>query len=295
MSLWTLNKNDIAITLNSLFDDDVIVKPLVAMPAKDDPKKFNFVIIDMNDWLISMLDYKGTLFNLDRNILQRYFDKFQSKLFFANLAGPSKDIDGRVEYLGEEFFKETIKLYQYFIKYIEECQFKLFDIYTVNRKTTAVPLLPFSYILNRYSNELYEIHELKSPVKKNMNDETEYGMNNKYEIIKIILEDGSTRTTKDLKIKLYHVSSNAKDSSPMTKRWVDLINSLNPDMKSYESRVEMIKKLYTQYMYVGNSKITYKNGKVDEVFLMNFPIYTALGIDMEKSQEPNNIIEFKLR
>lgn len=295
MSLWTLNKNDIAITLNSLFDDDIIIKPLVTMPAKENPKEFNFVLIDLHEWLVSMLDFKGTLYNIDRDILQRYFDKFQSKMFFANLSGTSDDIDARIDFLGEDFFTETEKLYKYFLKYMEECQFKLFDIYNVNRRTTAVPLLPFSYVLNRYSNQLYEINELKSPVKKHMNDETEYGMNNKYELIQMVLDDGFPRTSKDLKIRLYHVASSARDTSPMTKRWVEQIEKLNPEMKSYESRVDMIKKLYTQYMYVGSSRITYSDETTEEMFLLNFPIYIAMNMDMGRIPTKDNTIEFKIR
>lgn len=295
MSLWTLEQKDIALVLNSLYNDKIVTKPLVTMPAKEELFEFNFLLIDLHQWLSSMINYTGKVYNLDMDYLQDYFDKYKNDIFFANLSGSTEAIDNRISKFKSNFFVDTEKLYIYFLKYIEECQFKLFDLYSVNRKTTAVPLMPFSFILNRYSNELYDIYEEPSLTDNGLNSKTEYGMNNSYYINSLKIDDGFKRTSRDLGIRLYHVDLNAKDTSPMTKRWDNAVKELNPNLETYRSRVDMIKKLYTQYMYVGFNELIYSDGTNENIFLLNFPIKTALNINIGEVKTSKRNIKFEVK
>lgn len=294
MGLYELEKEDIAVTLNSLFDDSYNVKPLVSMPACENEFEYEYLLIDMHQWMMSLLEYPGRLYNIDKEIINNYIGKYSSNIFFANLSGSPESIDNRLNKVTKEFLQETEKMYMYFLAYIQECQFKLLELYSINRKTTAVPLLPTSFILNRFATRLYEITEEKPLTQTNMPDKTDYGMNNIYKISELNLNDGCIRTTKDCNIRLYHIDSSARDSSPMTKKWKDLANKLDPNLKSYESRLNMIKKLYTQYMYVGNQNITYTDGSTENIFLLNYPIQTALNMDIVKIGENYREAKFEI-
>lgn len=290
MKVYMIKRDDMIPLLNPLFAGPDVFKPLLTTTNATDPKDYSFILVDFTVWLAAVSRSTEWLYGIEKSMIQRFTKKYSKEIFDTSLCADEQSVEVMYNGLSEEFIREFCDMYLVFLSYIKNCQFRLFDLYeTHSLKTSPAPLIPFSFAVNRLCNSLYNIEEVKSNDNIHvLGFDTNYGTNNEYEIQSCSVTDGVARTVRDSNIKLYTTSFKGDDLSPLPLEWRSLLSRIDPTYKTYESRLDLTKKLFSQYAYTGRQTINYADGTSESVFLVNYPI-KMIGIN--STITPNSLVK----
>lgn len=163
-------------------------------------------------------------------------------------------------------FSKLIEGYTIFVKELEQCQILWYSVYTNHNHKLPVLIIPFSYGLNKVSNNMIF-----------MKDSDNGGLIAK----EYKLEDTVVRLGIDLGIRLYHYE---KHSETFPTPWIEAFrSSFKEDGMLTALQFEKMKDIYSQYSHSG-IKLNEFGEPTDEIYtisnssnikvLLNYPFLT---------------------
>lgn len=235
-------------TITRLLSDGL--KPTITSVSKpyEGVGSAKFIVVDIVN-LMPMLTRDVKLLKNYKSGEELAYYYHETKKFYNTMYLSSYSNDNTINNI-TEFLMDSKKLQSVYSTYIlytdivEEIQLKWFSLYKINPNTVPVMIIPYSRSLHRINKEIINV------IGKDKN--------NMYKVRKNILKDTMKQIILPMEVsnkcKTIIYSGNPEEID-LPDKWIESTKWIN-NLKSYkEERLNVIKKLYAEYMFTGHKTI----------------------------------------